>query len=77
MARAIKDFINNMKSNNSGPNRDVTISNVGCGGHNRFNLKKGKLMIGNMSNMAVEDQYYSQQDYVGLSVAQKYALKMK
>jgi hypothetical protein len=82
-AGAIKDFINHMKSDSSGRDRDVTVasllSNVKSGGRNRFTSRKGQSTDGQhvKLDMAVEDQYYSQQEYVGLSAAQKLALKMK
>jgi hypothetical protein len=43
-----------------------------------FTSKKGQSTDGQhvKPDMAVEDQYYSQQEYVGLSAAQKYVLKV-
>jgi hypothetical protein len=82
-AGAIKDFINHMKSNSSGRDRDVTVasiaSNVKSGGRNHFTSRKGQSIDGQHGkpDMAVEDQYYSQQEYVGLSAVQKFALKLK
>jgi hypothetical protein len=82
-AGAIKDFIDHMKSNSSGWDRDVTVasiaSNVKSGSRNRFTLRKGQSTNGQhvKPDMTVEDQYYSQQEYVGLSAAQKFALKLK
>jgi hypothetical protein len=76
MAGAIIDFIDHMKSNSSGRDHDVTVatvaSNVKSGSHKRFTLKKHV-----KPDMVVEDQYYSQQEYVGLLAVQKYTLKLK
>jgi hypothetical protein len=83
MAGAIKDFIDHMKLNSSGQDCDVTValvaSNVKSGSRNCFTLEKGQLTDGQhvKPDMAVEDQHYSQQEYVGLLAAQKYALKLK
>jgi hypothetical protein len=72
MAGAIKDFIDCMKLNSSGQDCDVTValvaSNVKSSSRNRFTLKKGQSTDGQhvKPDMAVEDRYYSQQDYVGL-----------
>jgi hypothetical protein len=80
-AGAIKDFINHMKSNSSGQDRDVTVASIASivksGSRNRFTSRKGQSTDGQLvkPDMAVEDRYYSQQEYVGLSAAQKLALK--
>jgi hypothetical protein len=79
-AGAIKDFINHMKSNSSGQDCDVTVgsvaSNVKSGSCNCFTLNKGQSTDGQhvKPDVAVEDQHYSQQEYVGLLAAQKYVL---
>jgi hypothetical protein len=72
-----------MKSNSSGWDCDITValvaSNVKTGGCNRFTLKKWQSADGQhvKPDMAVEDQYCSQQEYVGLLAVQKYASKLK
>jgi hypothetical protein len=82
-AGAIKDFINHMKSNSLGQDRDVTVasvsSNVKSGSCNHSTSRKGQSTDGQhvKPDMAVEDQYYSQHEYVGLSAVQKLALKLK